>query len=128
MTIYVGYGHLSPDTSLGKIICMIYSLLGVPINGIFIGSLGAYFRNKLKRFISEKQEKHENDLTYFVVLVFQVMVYLVFGLVLFIFLPAIIISNIEKDWNYLDSVYFAFITLTTIGFGDLVTEIHTDSE
>ena len=63
---------------------MIYSLLGVPINGIFIGSLGAYFRNKLKRFISEKQEKHENDLTYFVVLVFQVMVYLVFGLVLFI--------------------------------------------
>ena len=129
MMIYVtiGYGHLSPDTSLGKIICMIYSLLGVPINGIFIGSLGAYFRNKLKRFISEKQEKHENDLTYFVVLVFQVMVYLVFGLVLFIFLPAIIISNIEKDWNYLDSVYFAFITLTTIGFGDLVTGNNQDT-
>ena len=45
--------------------------------------------------------------------------YLIFGHVVFIFIPAVAIKFIE-DWSYLDSVYFAFITLTTIVFGDLV--------
>ena len=56
MSSFLGFGHLSPATTLGKIICMIYSLLGVPINGIFIGSLGAYFRNKVSKVNKEKQE------------------------------------------------------------------------
>ena len=34
-------------TQLGKVICILYSLLGVPINGILIGAIGAYFRNKV---------------------------------------------------------------------------------
>ena len=47
---FIGFGHLSPGTDLGKGICIIYSLLGVPINGILIGSLGAYFGNKVSYF------------------------------------------------------------------------------
>lgn len=27
---------------------------------------------------------------------------------------------IEKDWGFFDGYYFCFITMTTIGFGDLV--------
>lgn len=40
-------------------------------------------------------------------------------LLLIIFLPAIGFKDIE-EWDYFDSVYFCFITLTTIGFGDFV--------
>ena len=43
----IGYGHIYPMTQLGKVVCILYSLLGVPINGILIGALGAYFRNKV---------------------------------------------------------------------------------
>lgn len=44
---------------------------------------------------------------------------MIIGKLLFIFFPAIIIMYIE-DWNYLDSFYYAFVTVFTIGFGDLV--------
>ena len=26
----------------------------------------------------------------------------------------------KQEWEYVDSVYYAFITLSTIGFGDMV--------
>ena len=38
--------------------------------------------------------------------------YIIFG--------ALIFSNWEKDWDFLEGAYFCFITLTTIGFGDFV--------
>lgn len=41
------------------------------------------------------------------------------GSIFFLFLPSVVFYVIE-DWSYLDSFYFSFITLTTIGFGDLV--------
>ena len=35
---------------------------------------------------------------------------------------AIFFFLVEKHWNFFDAFYFCFITLTTIGFGDLVPE------
>ena len=52
----------------------------------------------------------------------QVSVFLVAGLPLFIFFPAIIFSAVD-GWSYSESVYYCFVTLTTVGFGDFVPGI-----
>ena len=43
----IGYGHIFPRTDWGKGLCIIYSLLGVPINGILIASLALFFGQKV---------------------------------------------------------------------------------
>ena len=35
--------------------------------------------------------------------------------------------QVEANWTYLDSVYYAFINMTHIGFGDLIN-VHRDHE
>lgn len=49
----------------------------------------------------------------------QIFIYLVPGFLFFIFLPACLFVLFE-GWDYVAAVYYAFVTLTTIGFGDLV--------
>lgn len=39
------------------------------------------------------------------------------GFVLFVILPSFVFTHFET-WDYEISVYYAFVTLTTIGFGD----------
>lgn len=49
----------------------------------------------------------------------QIFMYLTPGFIMFIFFPAFLFMYYE-GWSYDESVYYAFVTLTTIGFGDLV--------
>lgn len=41
------------------------------------------------------------------------------GLLLFLLLPPLLFSRME-GWSYVEGFYFAFITLSTVGFGDYV--------
>lgn len=49
----------------------------------------------------------------------QALLYLIPGIIIFIILPAVAFMYFE-DWEYDLAVYYAFVTLTTIGFGDYV--------
>lgn len=60
-------------------------------------------------------------------LIGQVTLYLLPGLIFFIFLPATLFTYFE-DWDYTISIYYAFVTLTTIGFGDYVPTFQKHQE
>lgn len=47
----VGYGNLAPTTTLGRMIMILYSLIGIPINGILFAGLGDFF----SRIVSTKR-------------------------------------------------------------------------
>lgn len=56
--------------------------------------------------------------------VISTLLFVLFGCLLFVGLPAAIFKHIE-GWSALESLYFVVITLTTIGFGDFVAGTST---
>ena len=46
----------------------------------------------------------------------------IIGLIAFILIPSIIFKALN-DWTYFESIYFSFVSLTTVGFGDFVPRI-----
>ncbi|XP_075977013.1 open rectifier K[+] channel 1 [Anticarsia gemmatalis] len=121
----IGYGNLAPTTHLGRILMIFYGLFGIPINGILLANLGEYFGMQLisvYRKYKKRNEKRAHNLGYHFTnlgMLGQIFLYLVPGFLFFIFLPACIFVVFE-GWDYVASIYYAFVTLTTIGFGDLV--------
>lgn len=47
-------------------------------------------------------------------------IFLLWGLVVHLLIPPFVFMYYE-GWSYVEGFYFSFVTLTTIGFGDLVT-------
>lgn len=120
----IGYGNLSPTSYLGKICVMIYSLIGIPLNGIVLTHLGEFFGSKfLRAHHRYKTHTYESRFT----LILDILVYLLPGIGVFILIPSVIFQFFE-DWTFLESLYFSFVSLTTIGYGDLVAgQTATDS-
>ena len=46
------------------------------------------------------------------------------GISIFIVLPSVVFYLVEGNWTYIDSVYYTFASLATIGFGDFVNSHH----
>lgn len=65
------------------------------------------------------------DITQTKIRVISTLLFVLFGCLLFVALPAAIFKHIE-GWSALESLYFVVITLTTIGFGDFVAGTETN--
>ncbi|KAF5271176.1 hypothetical protein FQR65_LT05320 [Abscondita terminalis] len=115
----IGYGNLAPTTTVTRIFMIFYAIVGMPMNGMLIINLGDYFgKSFLKLYHRWKTTRVQHALGT-LGLVGQVVLYLIPGFTFFIFIPSILIM-VYEDWPYDVAVHYAFVTLTTIGFGDWV--------
>ncbi|XP_057316407.1 potassium channel subfamily K member 6-like [Hydractinia symbiolongicarpus] len=123
----IGYGNLVPVTANGKVFTILYAIVGIPITGFVLARIGG----ALLKLI----EKCDAFLASYIIAVIgklvkeeKVKIYVRFtqlGIIVFIFvccfwlIPAAIMTKIEK-WDFMTAVYFCFISISTIGLGDVV--------
>lgn len=119
LDIFLGYGHTVPKTDRGKIFCMIYAAVGIPLALTMFQAIGerlntflAHMFRRVKKKFGMKNTEVSNTAN-------MVVLFGLFCMVVTVCSGAFIFSHYEK-WTYFQSLYYCFITVTTIGFGDYV--------
>ncbi|XP_011138416.1 TWiK family of potassium channels protein 7 [Harpegnathos saltator] len=122
----IGYGNVVPSTNWGRIFCILFAFVGIPLTLIVIADLGKLFAGavvhvaltlksrlpfdaKLPCIPSNATGRRSLGACAAIGLLF---LYLACGAGMFMLW--------EDDWDFFDGFYFCFVTMTTIGFGDLV--------
>ncbi|KAL5283354.1 KCNK9 family protein [Megaselia abdita] len=113
----IGYGHSTPATVGGKLFTMCYAIVGIPLGLVMFQSIGERV-NRLSSYVIQNvkvslhcKQTAASELDLICVVTTLSSLTIAGGAAAF--------SKFE-NWSYFDSVYYCFITLTTIGFGDMV--------
>ncbi|XP_077588018.1 potassium channel subfamily K member 5-like [Stigmatopora nigra] len=120
----IGYGNIAPKTLGGRVFCIFYGLFGVPLCLTWISELGKFFGGRAKhfgQFLTKKGfslRKAQCTCT---------VIFLLWGVLFHLFLPPFVFMS-QEGWTYVEGLYFSFVTLTTIGFGDLVAGVEPSKD
>ncbi|KAK8390146.1 hypothetical protein O3P69_013007 [Scylla paramamosain] len=120
----IGYGHIYPTTPAGRIFCVLYCLVGVPLTCILLAKSTDLLSSRMERVYITAKRRHRgmgNSLLYWVTTI-----YLSVGFLVFMLLPSLALTKLEP-WTLEEALYLTFITLTTIGFGDFYPGYEEDA-
>lgn len=108
----VGYGSSHPQTAAGQMATIFFALLGIPIMGYTLAQVA---RLELQGVVSLLEGCCDIKMSGSR----RQMAVLWCLLVVFMFGGAFVYSAMEP-WSYRESLYFCFVTLSTVGFGDFL--------
>ncbi|ETN81632.1 Ion channel, partial [Necator americanus] len=133
----IGYGHLYPSTVSGRVFTMIYAIFGIPLVLSILDDLGKLLTRCLKtpwwlikcgcrrmfRYCTKQtmaeirkldaEDKRDLD-------IFDLPIPIaIFVVISWIFICSATFCIWEHDWDYFVAFYFFFISLSTIGLGDI---------
>jgi len=131
----IGYGDLVPTTTKARSILILYALVGLCIMGFTMASIShvavSYTHYYIRCFGSlffsdddfERSDRSRSPCSACCRAIRRIpdrFVRLFIGVIIFftvLFTGALVFGHIE-GWEFAESVYFCFVTLTTIGYGD----------
>uniref|UniRef100_A0A8C8RHC4 Potassium two pore domain channel subfamily K member 5 n=1 Tax=Pelusios castaneus TaxID=367368 RepID=A0A8C8RHC4_9SAUR len=120
----IGYGNVAPKTAAGRLFCIFYGLFGVPLCLTWISALGKFFGGRAKRlgqFLTKRGvslRKAQITCT---------AIFIVWGVLVHLVIPPFVFM-VTEGWDYIEGLYFSFITITTIGFGDFVAGVNPEAD
>ncbi|KRY23076.1 TWiK family of potassium channels protein 7 [Trichinella patagoniensis] len=151
------FGNPSPSTFRGRLFCVFYGLIGIPLalitiadSGKFLGEFMVHVYSTCRGSILKRRRGKEQEQSAAVeqstvgcvdvddderrhLLISEldkvglrefadVPAGLVFGVFLsYTALGSLLLHHVER-WDIVDAFYFTFVTMTTVGFGDLIPE------
>ncbi|XP_072498098.1 potassium channel subfamily K member 5 [Notamacropus eugenii] len=119
----IGYGNVAPKTPAGRLFCIFYGLFGVPLCLTWINALGKFFGGRAKRlgqFLTKRGvslRKAQITCT---------AIFIIWGVLVHLVIPPFVFM-VTEDWDYIEGLYYSFITISTIGFGDYVAGVNPDA-
>ncbi|XP_022252746.1 potassium channel subfamily K member 1-like isoform X1 [Limulus polyphemus] len=122
----IGYGHVTPLSRGGKVFCIVYGLLGIPLTLILLTAYVERLMIPTTWFLQFLNSKFGHLYQSFNIRMVHFATVATAIISLFFLIPAAILSYLEPDWDFLDSIYYCFISLTTIGLGDYIPGEGTD--
>ncbi|KAL4641313.1 potassium channel subfamily K member 1 [Arapaima gigas] len=114
-----GYGHTVPLSDGGKAFCIVYSVIGIPFTLLFLTAVV----QRIMVFSTRRPVMYVHTrwgLSKPLVSAIHAALLTVVVTSCFFLIPAAVFSDLEDNWNFLESFYFCFISLSTIGLGDYV--------
>jgi hypothetical protein len=119
----IGYGHITPITLGGKLFCIIFSCVAIPFTLLFLSIIVSLLQNGpikiFEKWLIKIIPKYFR-VSLFAIRILHLLIITLVLLILILILPALIFSYFESEWTFLDSFYYCYISLTTVGLGDFV--------
>lgn len=133
----IGYGDITPTTDGGRLFTVVFGLYGIFILGFFAGIIGEKIvethnaavqavedraRQRFKRLFSvaeeENHEQQEDETERTAMGIICDLAQLQLPLISTILIFGILYGVLFEGWTVVESVYFASITASTVGYGD----------
>ncbi|XP_076821098.1 uncharacterized protein LOC143466671 isoform X2 [Clavelina lepadiformis] len=113
----IGYGHAVPQTFAGKIFCIFYAILGIPLCLVMFQAMGERINSGAKhsfKIVGQRLGFKCEKISHTCLIPFGIIsccLTVLVGSIAFVYF---------EEWSAINSVYYCVMTLTTIGFGDYV--------
>lgn len=118
LSLIPGYGHITPETSLGQLLTILYCLFGLPISLLTLKTFGEIVSRIVHRIVCviEKtvlcRERPTN---------IKLKSFFLTSILMFLTLCAGgLTQKYVEGWTFTEGLYAWFATLSTIGYGDYV--------
>ncbi|GAB0091369.1 potassium channel subfamily K member 1 [Sergentomyia squamirostris] len=116
----IGYGHVTPISETGKIFCMIYATLGIPLTLVLLSAIVDRLMVPVSGLLGFMNAKLGHLYQPFNIRLLHLLLLVVIVGLLFLVAPMFVFAYMEPGWDLLDAFYYCFISLTTIGLGDFI--------